>query len=173
MDKVLRRAERDLAEAHFDSESCGKLARASANHHVDQTCSSTSLACIGVRLHDWSVLHRSRLAGTRKYHTDHAHTSDVEKHAREPSTRQEPKDHRPPRPEFTVILHRGSVCPTQSVHGAPLVKPCRGQPRIFFYHKTVRFVGKKWQVREVLRGSAYAPTLCYHPNSFCVGYLRG
>ena len=57
------------------------------------------------------------LASSRTYHTDHAHTSDVEKHAREPSTRQEPKYHRPPRPEFTVILHRGSARPTQSAHG--------------------------------------------------------
>ena len=104
-------------QAHFDSESSCKPARVSANHHVEQTCSSTSLACIGVRLHDWSVLHRSRQASSRNYHTDHAHTSDVEKYAREPSTRQEPKDHRPPRPEFTVILHRGSARPTQSAHG--------------------------------------------------------
>jgi len=105
-----------VAQAHLDSESSCKPARVSANHHVEQTCSSTSLACIGVRLHDWSVLHRSRQASSRNYHTDHAHTSDVEKYAREPSTRQEPKDHRPPRPEFTVILHRGSARPTRSVH---------------------------------------------------------
>ena len=51
-----------VAQAHFDSESSCKPARVSANHHVEQTCSSTSLACMGVRLQDWSVVHRSRQA---------------------------------------------------------------------------------------------------------------